>query len=79
MIYVPFGALDEVGIQMRVQSNQIISTYVCVCMCVYVCVYIYIYIYVCIYTRNNSERSIRTQILTFWHRRFTFNSNKSPT
>jgi len=45
-------------------------------MCHYRCVYIYIYIYIHTHTHKHTEW---ISTLTFWHRSFKFNSNKSPT
>jgi len=49
--------------------------YVYVCVCMYVCI-MYVYVCVCMYERMYVCTSVS---LIFWHRSFTFNSNKSPT
>ena len=64
MIYVLFGAFDEVGIQMCVQSNQIISTYIYIYIHkhththTHIYIYIYIYIYVIIQNGLSAHRHI---------------------
>lgn len=57
MIYVPFGAVDEVGIQMHVHSNLM-----CVCVCIY-CVYIYIHTHIIIYNGMYEQIHLNTQLL----------------